>query len=188
MSAGMVMLAACTSDGKGAHASGRGAGLDPASLPASASAAAYAAALGQAFDIGPGLVLLLDPTLLPSAGSGNATRELAPDVARRLRSTGVTQGTCEPRPGRSGAAPTCAARMAGYVVRVSDIFRLARDTVQLYVTAERYRPARDSTHFASPLRFEQRYSLARHGGGWVVVTQERLVHVAAAESAAGSRP
>ena len=117
MSVGMVMLAACKSDGKGAHASGRGAGLDPASLPASASAAAYAAALGQAFDIGPGLVLLLDPTLLPSAGSGNATRQLSPNVARRLRSTGVTQGTCEPQAGRAGAAPTCAARMAGYVVR-----------------------------------------------------------------------
>jgi len=180
----MVLLAACSSDGKGAHASGRGAGLSPASLPASARATAYGAALGQAFDIGPGLVLLLDPTLLPSAANGNATRELSADVARRLRSAGVTQGTCEPQAGHAGAAPTCAARAAGYVVRVSDIFRLAQDTVQLYVTAERYRPAQDSTHFASPLRFEQRYSLARNGGGWVVVTQERLVHVAAAESAA----
>lgn len=169
-----LLAGACTSKDAGSS-SDRGAGLEVASLPASERASAYAAAVREAFDVGPGLVLLLDPDVLPSARSGKTTHELPADVIRRLRGTGVIQGTCQPRSATERRAPICTARSAGYVIRLSDIFRIASDSVQLYLTAERYRPSQDSTRAASPLRLEQRYNLARHGNAWVVATKERLV-------------
>jgi hypothetical protein len=169
-----LLAGACTSNDAGSS-SDRGAGLEVASLPASDRASAYAAAVREAFDVGPGLVLLLDPNVLPSARSGKTTHEVPSDVIRRLRGAGVIQGTCQPHSRTERMAPICTARTAGYIVRVSDIFRLATDSVQLYLTAERYRPSRDSTRAASRLRLEQRYSLARHGNAWVVATKERLV-------------
>lgn len=172
-----LVLAACGTEGNGSHASDRGAGLKVASLPASQQAAAYGAALRAAFNVGPGLVLLVDPMLLPRARGGSSTQKVPADVVRRLAGSGVTQGTCTPRSGSSGVPPICPSRMAGYVIQVSSIFRVAPDTVQLYATAERFRPTSDTTHAASPLRFEQRYLLARSGGAWEVVSQERVLNM-----------
>lgn len=170
-----IAFAACNSKGNGSHASDRGAGLSVASLPAAQQASAYATALRSAFDVGPGLVLLVDPMLLPSERDASATEKVPADVVHRLDASGVTQGTCQPHSGNGREPPICSAQMAGYVVQLSKIFRVARDTVQLYATAERYRPTSDTIHFASPLHFEQRYLLARRGGGWEVVSQERLL-------------
>jgi hypothetical protein len=171
---GLALAAACSSE-RGGEATGRGAGLQPATLSAADQASAYATALRAAFEIQPNLVLLLDPTLLPSARSGKATRDLSPDVIRRLRSTGVVQGTCQPTGRGVHASPICTAGRAGYVIRVSDIFRLPGDSVQLYLTAERYRAARDTSGYQPPLQFEQRHQLVRRNGAWVVARQERLV-------------
>ncbi|HEX6966527.1 MAG TPA: hypothetical protein VF166_12055 [Gemmatimonadaceae bacterium] len=175
MMAMCLVLAACSSKGSGTNKSDRGAGLSVASLPAGQQAAAYAAALRSAFDVRPGLVLLVDPMLLPRQRGASATEKVPADVVRRLDASGVTQGTCQPRSGSGREPPICSAKMAGYVVQLSNIFRVAQDTVQLYATAERYRPTSDTVHFASPLRFEQRYILARRGDGWEVVSQARLL-------------
>jgi hypothetical protein len=176
--AAFLLLAVGAACGRGheTHASDRGAGLTVATLSASEQAAAYAAALREAFDMGPRLVLLVDTAVLPSDRSGESTHALPADVVQRLRAVGVVQGTCRPRSGGDRVAPICAARRPGYVVQFSDVFNLARDTVQLYVTAERFRATSDSTSPASPLYFEQRYNLARRRGAWRVTTKARLVH------------
>ena len=169
-----LLVAACASERED-DANARGAGLSVASLSDAERAGAYAVALRGAFDVGPGLVLLLDPAVLPRTRGAQAANELPAEVVRVLRATGTIQGTCVPVGGAQKSAPICAADSVGYVVRVSDIFRLAGDTVQLYLTAETFRPSRDTTAFQPPLRLEQRYGLVRRGGGWVVAQKERLV-------------
>ncbi|HEX5437738.1 MAG TPA: hypothetical protein VFW98_11300 [Gemmatimonadaceae bacterium] len=171
----IALAVACSSDGGSAHASDRGAGLRTASLPAAQAASAYAAALREAFDVGPGLALLIDPALLPRSRGSASTQRLAAGVVRGLRTRGVIQGNCQPRGGTKSLAPICPISTPGYVIRVSDIFEVARDTVQLYLTAERFRAARDSARFAPPLNMEQRYTLARRGPRWAVASKEQLV-------------
>jgi hypothetical protein len=171
---GLALVAACSSE-RGSDATGRGAGLQPATLLAAEQSSAYAAALRAAFEIQPNLVLLVDPILLPSAQSGKSRRALPAYVIGLLRSTGVVQGTCRPTVRAPRTSPVCPAAQAGYVIRVSDIFRLPGDSVQLYVTAERYRAARDTSGYQSPFQFEQRFQLVRRSTGWVVSKQERLV-------------
>jgi hypothetical protein len=171
---GLALVAACSSE-RGSDATDRGAGLQPATLSAAEQASAYATALRAAFEIQPNLVLLVDPTLLPSARSEKSTRELPADVIGRLRSTGVVQGTCRPTGRGARTSPVCPTGRAGYVIRASDIFRLPGDSVQLYLTAERYRAARDTSGYQPPFQFEQRFQLVRRDGAWVVSKQERLV-------------
>ena len=171
---GLTLVAACSSE-RSRDATGRGAGLQPATLPAAEQASAYEAALRAAFEIQPNLVLLVDPMLLPSARSGKSPRALPAYVIGLLRSTGIVQGTCRPIERGARTTPACPAGRAGYVIRVSDIFRLPGDSVQLYLTAERYRAARDTSGYQSPFQFEQRFQLVRRNGGWVVSKQERLV-------------
>jgi hypothetical protein len=171
---GLALVAACSSE-RSSDAPSRGAGLRPATLSAAEQGTAYASALRATFEIQPNLVLLLDPALLPSARGGTSTHDLSPDVIGRMRSAGVIQGTCQPSRRAARASPVCAAERAGYVIRVSDIFRLAADTVQRYLTAERFRAARDTSGYQPPFQFEQRHQLVRRDDAWVVSKQERLV-------------
>lgn len=156
-------------------ASSRGAGLAVATESPTAAAAAYAAALGGAFDLGPGLVLLLDPVLLPDAHSADTARALDDAVARALRSRDVVRGTCRPTTTNVKAAPICPAQQPGYVVRVSQLFRAGGDTLQLYIAAERYRPSHDTTGYQAPLHLEQRYHITPRGSGWRVARKEVVV-------------
>ena len=155
-------------------ASDRGAGLSTVELSAAEQAGAYAAALRGAFDVGPGLVLLVDPLLLPRGRDDEVSDSLAPGVVAALRSAGVAQGSCRPMTTDARMAPVCQASDAGYVVRLSPIFGLAGDTVQLYVTAHSYRPSSDTSTYQAPIRLEQRYALAKRGQRWTVARKERL--------------
>ena len=67
------------------------------------------------------------------------------------------------------APPASAA--PGYVVRASDVFRVAGDTVQLHLAAERYRTPQGDPQEA--LSFEKVYKLAARGDGWRVVGEAR---------------
>jgi hypothetical protein len=153
----------------------RGAGLPVATLSEADRAAAYAVVLRGTFDIAPGLVLLLDRAILPRGRDEPATDTLSPGVVRALSATGVTQGTCVPASGARGVAPICPGAAAGYAVRFSDPYRAGRDTIQVFVTAERFRPSRDTTGRQPPLHLEQRYSLRKRGGRWEVARKDRLV-------------
>lgn len=160
----------------------RGRGLAPAGLPPAAQAGVYAAALGAAFELEPALSLLLDPRLLPrDAGAGAGPPVPAPVVAE-LRRRGVVRGGCQP-PVDSGAAadgaagparreaPRCEAAAPGYVVRASDVFRVAADTVQVHLAAERYRTPQGDPQEA--LSFEKVYKLVARGDAWRVVGEAR---------------
>jgi hypothetical protein len=168
----VLVLAACGGEPEGANA--RGAGLEDATLDVTSRAAAYAEALRGVFDVGPGLVLLLDPALLPRNRSAEPRDTLDPAVVRALARTGTVQGTCAPSLGDPRTAPICPATMPGYIIRLSPIFQARGDTIQLFVTAERYRATVDTTTFQPPLHIEQRYELVPSRNGWTVARKARL--------------
>ena len=169
----MWLLAGCDAVSRGGGDDPRARGRDVVRLTAPDRARLYAAALGQAFDLGPGLTLLLDPALLPAGGGYDRARSMPPPVTEQLRASGIIRGTCVPERRQRGAAPSCAADMAGYAVRLSEIFRAAGDTVRLYLRAERFSRAADGARYAPAFAFEERYSLVRSTQGWSVVKKER---------------
>ena len=152
---------------------GRGAGLATASLPAAEQASSYGAALRTAFELEPGLSLLLDPAKLPR-GSGDDARDSMPrDIAKAMLAAGVIQGQCTPKPGaRERYAPICEAPIPGYVVRLSDVYRLGADSLQLHVLIRRYDTPTSGPH--SEFGFEEAYQLVRQDGQWRVVRKARL--------------
>lgn len=149
----------------------RGHGLAIANLPPAAQARAYAAAAGGAFDLGPGLSLLLDPQYLPRGEGWNGGDPVPAAVVSALRSTGVVRGTCEP-PRDERAVPVCRAAAPGYVVRFSPVFRAGGDTTEIYVAIVKYRTATNQPSVA--LRFERAYQLVGGGESWRVVSEARI--------------
>ncbi|MGH7647218.1 MAG: hypothetical protein ACREND_03805 [Gemmatimonadaceae bacterium] len=171
-----IVIAACSGNGRKTSPNDRGAGLQTAKLSADAQAAAYAAALGAAFDLGPQLVLLLDPALLPRQRDAEPSDTIPIAVSRALASRGAIQGSCTAAPSSPRVAPICKAQAAGYEVRFSPVFRLTHDAIQVYLTAERYRATADTAGYQPPLQFERRYALVKSGRQWRVAREERLTH------------
>jgi hypothetical protein len=60
---------------------------------------------------------------------------------------------------------------SGYIIRGSDVLRVAGDTVELYFAAERFGPATGQRPEA--LRFEKIYQLVGRGTEWRVVREAR---------------
>ncbi len=167
-----LMAAACGDEAAESPAS-RGYGLGSADMAAQQQAAAYAAALREAFNLEPSLVLLADPLALPRDREAAPSERLADDVLAALRATGTIQGTCEPAD-REVRVPVCDANQAGYVIRFSEPFEVAPDTVQLFLTAGTFRPSRDTMVYQPPFQLEQRYTMARRGNAWTVASKARL--------------
>ncbi len=169
---GAVVAAACSKPSP----AGRGAGLPLATLDPAVQAQAYTTAVRSEFDLGPDLVLLLDPTYLPSAHDNGSPAPIPPVLVRALRNTGAIQGTCDPQRAtrrRSVPAPICRSDRPGYVVHVSEPFQLAADSVQLFVRFERYRATADTMANLGPLEIEHRYVLVPRPGGWRVAHKAR---------------
>jgi len=170
----MALLAlslACGPDDGGEGDVARGRGLEAAALPAAARAQVYEAVLRAAFEVEPSLTLLLDPRLLPRTAGLEGGQAVPADLAPALRRRGVVQGTCTPRSDEGQPVPRCDARAAGYVVRFSDVFRVAPDSVQVHLAAERYDTPTSTT--VEALRFEKVYQLVRQGDGWRVAQEAR---------------
>ena len=147
----------------------RGRGLQVMKLHDDAEAALYRAAANAAFNVGPGLTLLVHPRRLPR-GAGLAGGDPLPQgLISALRERGIVQGTCEPPVGRD--TPQCAASAPGYVIRGSDAFRAAGDTVLFHFMAERYATA--GTGRQDALRFEKIYQLVPRGNEWRVAREAR---------------
>lgn len=151
----------------------RSEGMPVFTIPVATQARVLEAAARAAFDFGPGLVLLLDPTHLPP-GSGYAAGSPVPDSLRAaLVGAGVVSGTCSPKRESEQRAPTCAADRSGYVVRSSELFRGNGDTVRLYLASEVYAAANGPGQ--QPFAFEMAYKLVPRGGGqWRVVAEGRV--------------
>jgi hypothetical protein len=166
---GLVLLIACAED---TSKYARGRGLQVAQLPASDQAKIYAAALGGSFDLGPGLSLLVDTTMLSRMSGEQPGGSLGPDVRGALRGTGVTRGECAPQRRAPRRTPVCKASIPGYVVRFSDVFALNGDSVQMHLFAERYDTPSTGEH--NRFILEQAYQLVRRDGDWRVVKKARI--------------
>ncbi len=153
----------------------RGLGLGVAELNAVDQARAYEIAMRAAFQLESSLVLLLNPAHLPRKRNDIPADSVPADVVKELRKMNAIQGTCDAAAPSPKRTPICEAKMAGYEVQMSDVFQVAPDTVQLYFTAERFRPASDTLHNQAPLRLEHRYTLVRRPMGWSVAKGERVV-------------
>ena len=169
LSAALFLAVSCAED---TSKYARGRRLDVAPLPAVERARIYAAALGGAFDLGPGLSILVDTTMLTRTGGLRAGEALGNDVRTALRATDVTQGECAPQRRETNRTPVCSAAIPGYVVRFSDVFAMAGDSVQAHVFAERYDTPSTGVH--NRFTFEQAYQLVRRGGSWRVVRKARI--------------
>ena len=150
----------------------RGPGLKLTQLPVPAKVAIYDAAVRSAFDVGPALTLMLDPRFLPRTsglGPGTSVPQALVDALRRA---GVVQGVCEPPAEAAREAPVCEAANPGYIVRFSDVFRIAGDSVQLHIAVERFN-TRTSVK-SEILRFEKAFQVVGKGTTWRVARQGRF--------------
>ncbi|MEO7966688.1 MAG: hypothetical protein ABIT38_22545 [Gemmatimonadaceae bacterium] len=166
----LTSSAACSKMATGDDARGRGHAN--ASLSDTQVARAYAAALRSAFDIGPDLHLLVEPSYLSRSsgyGSGTAVPSSLLAELARLRIVG---GTCTPQRESEGRAPTCSASRPGYITRFSELFRLGGDTVEVYVQSEVYAPRGGAGQ--QPFSFETAYQLMPRGDAWRVVREGRV--------------
>jgi hypothetical protein len=166
---GLAILLAC---GEDTSKYARGRGLEVAQLSAADHAKIYAAALGGAFDLGPGLSLLVDTAKLGRMGGERPGGALGTDVRAALRESGVTKGECAPQRRAATRTPICRADVPGYVVRFSDVFAMSGDSVQTHLLAERYDTPSTGEH--NRFTIEQAYQLVRRNGGWSVVRKARI--------------
>jgi hypothetical protein len=145
-----------------------------AALDVNQQAAVNAAAVSASFEPDPSLSLLADPVYLPRAAGKLGGASVAPALIARMKEQGIVRGTCQtPREGPR-AVPLCPAKISGYVVRFSEIFRLGtgKDSVEVYLAATRYRHTPKEP--AEVLTFERAYQLARVRGEWRVMREARL--------------
>lgn len=150
----------------------RGRGLQPAGLPVAAQAAVYEQASRAAFDLGPGLVLLMHPLKLPRSAGYVGGDSVSPDLLGALRARNVVSGTCTPQRDAPRNTPRCPVNVPGYIVRASDVFRVSPDTVEVYYSAERFGAATGQRPEA--LRFEKIYQLVGSGTRWRVAREARV--------------
>jgi hypothetical protein len=165
-----IAVVGCAPEGPEAY---RGAGLQPASLPVGDAVAVYRAALGGSFTMGdPSLSILVDTLLLPRQSGLAGGVAIAPELLGALRASGVVQGTCSLPVQRSRQPLVCEAARAGYAVRLSDLFALGSDSVQVNVAVEQY--AIPYGPRAERLRFERAYHVVRRGQSWRAVREARM--------------
>jgi hypothetical protein len=164
-----ALVAAC---GGGDAEVARGPGLPVAELSVAERAAAYDAALHAGFDVAPGLTLLVAPEHLPRTAGLAGGPPVAPALVAALRARGIVQGTCAAPPPPEGEVPRCAAAAPGYLLRLSEPYGVAGDTIQLYVDAERY--ALPGATPSPPFHFETAYQLVGRGDTWRVLREGRV--------------
>jgi hypothetical protein len=167
-----LLAAACGPSGADDSNVARGRKLQLAALPVASEAAVYDAAARAAFDLGPGLTLLLHPLRLPRTAGYAGGDSVPAALARALQARGVVAGVCEPIRETALDTPRCHTTVPGYIVRASDVFRVSTDTVELYFSAEQFGPA--SGQRPPALRFERIYQLVGRGSSWRVAREARV--------------
>ena len=166
------MLGYSCTRGNPEDAYARGRGLRAAAIPPSAESQVINAAIRASFDVVPGLNLRLHPRHLPRTAGDSGGTPVSPQLLRLVRDEGLVTGTCEPRRSAPRDTPRCSGPDAGYVIRTSDVLRIAADTLEIYLSAETYGAATGRRPDA--LRFEKVYELVERGGGWRVVREGRV--------------
>lgn len=173
--------AACSSGDSGDSNVARGRGLQPASLPVAAQAAIYEQASRAAFNLGPGLILLIHPLELPRTAGYAGGDSVPKELIAALRKRNVVSGTCTPERDNPRNTPRCPVNVPGYIVRASDVLRVSPDTVEIYYSAERFGAVTGQRPEA--LRFEKIYQLVGTGTDWRVAREARVREPDAAPAA-----
>ena len=171
----VVMLSLLASGcGKGAPEDSyvRGHGVQVAKLPVAAESQIVEASIRAAFDVDPALTLRVHPRRLPRSAGDSGGAPVASGLTRLLRERGVVLGTCEPVRSSPRDTPRCSGPEAGYIIRVSDVFAISRDTFELYFGVEKFGASTGLKPEA--LRFEKVYQLVREGQRWRVVREGRM--------------
>jgi hypothetical protein len=151
----------------------RGRGLQPAQISDSDRAGVYNAALRAMFEMDdPALFLLLDPRFLSRTSSTGEGLPVPASLSTELRGRGIVKGTCAAPEGGTRKTLLCTAERPGYVVRFSEVFALARDSVQVYVLVQKYDTPQSGASEA--LRFEKAYQVVRHDGVWRAGKEGRM--------------
>lgn len=173
--AGIALIAvavACSGNSDDSSNFARGRGLKKTTLAPAAEAAALDAAIRAAFDIDPSLVLLSHSRRLPRTPGYEGGEPVSSALATALREGGLVSGRCEPHHEQPRDTPRCPGPSAGYVVRFSDVFQGAGDTLQLNLAAEKFSVG--AAQKLEALRFEKIYQLRREGAGWRVLREARV--------------
>lgn len=167
VSAGLV---GCTSSRPDAYVRGHDDAI--ATLPLKDRIQIYQEAIGGAFQVGdPSLYLLLDPRLLPREGGYGDGPAVSQATRNELLKSHIVQGVCQPTGGGAKVAH-CEASLAGYVIRLSDVFQAAHDTMVVNLYVQRY--STPSSAGVGHLRFERIYKLVKHGATWDAVAEGRV--------------
>ena len=153
-----------------------------ATLPEATQAEIYEQASRAAFDLGPGLVLLIHPLKLPRTAGYTGGDSVPKALITALRRRNVVSGTCTPQRDTPRNTPRCPVNMPGYIVRASDILQVSPDTVEIYYSAERFGAATGQRPEA--LRFEKIYQLVGSGSDWRVAREARVREPEAVPAAA----
>jgi len=151
----------------------RGAGLPVDSMSQNDRVSLYQAVLGASFPLeNPNLWLMADPLLLPRK-EGLAGGDPVPiEIMGALKRQGFIRGNCQ-LPLRDTRVPLiCRTDRAGYLVRFSEPFRMAPDTVQVHLAVQEF--AIPDGPLAEKLRYEKAYQMARSATGWSAVREARL--------------
>lgn len=168
----LAVALACSSGAPDDSNIARGRGLAVAQLPLAGQSAVYDAASRAAFDLGPGLVLLIHPLKLPRTVGYTGGDPVPADLIAELRRRNVVSGTCTPQRDAPRNTPRCPVNVPGYIVRASDVLRVSPDTVEIYYSAERFGAATGQRPEA--LRFEKIYQLVGSGTNWRVAREARV--------------
>jgi hypothetical protein len=151
---------------------GHGLGVDSL-VSVGDQASVYRASLAAAFHLDdPDLSLLLDPRLLPRVAGLGVGPPLSAALVTALRERNVVKGICQAPPEGTRKTLNCRADRPGYVVRFSDVFALARDSVQVYVSVQKYDTPQSGP--TESLRFENVYQVVRHDGVWSAEREGRV--------------
>ncbi len=169
---GLCIALACSGGAPDDSNVARGRGLKPATLPPTAEAAVYDAAVRAAFDVEPSLVLFVHPRLLPRTAGYDGGDSISAALVQALRGRGVVRGVCDPKHEAPRDTPRCTGPHAGYVVRASQPFRAAGDTIQINFAAEAF--GAELGPRPQALRFEKIYQLTGSGSQWRVVREARV--------------
>lgn len=151
----------------------RSNGLPVATLTVEEQAAVYDAAVRAAFDVGPDLYLVAHKRRLPAGAGLEGGDELPSALGTALERAGITHGTCDPERSNAQRAPLCPVERSGYIIRATDVYQAAGDTLRMNFRSELYAAARGSGQ--EPFAFEMAYKLAPSAPGrWRVVAEGRV--------------
>ncbi len=151
----------------------RSGGLPVAALDVSAQVAVWQAAIRAAFDVGPDLYLLAHPVLLPNGAGMSGGDSLPSALGTALEQAGAIRGTCVPVRNGDQRAPRCQAARSGYVIRATEVFQAAGDTLRMNLLSELYASA--SGPGQEPFAFEMAYKVVPLGDGRYRVVAEGRV-------------